>query len=297
MQSSAGRCFRTGRPYTSPNPKIDPQHYGKADLVSNYQTEDMLNYPLKQGTEVIGVLQLLNKEGQKCFVDDDIPIVERLAVGLAAKVSYFVRAPENLEILGIISERDTEYATVMFCDLTRSSALFQELNVSAAIQHINEYFDRICDVGLKYGATVDKYIGDGVLLRFNVPRPVRDHPFKAVTAAFEMKAAFEKLKSEWITMGEPLMSLYIRIGIAYGEINEAVVGHPQYQYVTIFGQPVNIAINLCEAAVRDRTVIILDEQVHKVLSDQIQCERLPRERLGKAVSYIESAYELQGLIS
>ena len=91
--------------------------------------------------------------------------------------------------------------------------------------------------------------------------------------------------------------MYIRIGIAYGEINEAVVGHPQYQYVTIFGQPVNIAINLCEAAVRDRTVIILDEQVHKVLSDQIQCERLPRERLGKAVSYIESAYELQGLIS
>ncbi|MDQ1274172.1 MAG: hypothetical protein QG591_2802 [Planctomycetota bacterium] len=223
MQSSAGRCFRTGRPYASPNSKTDPKHYGKADLVSGYHTENMLNYPLKQGAEVVGVLQLLNKEDSERYADDDIPIVERLAVGLAPKVSGFVRAPENLEILGIMPERDAEYATVMFCDLTRSSALFQELNVSAAIQHINEYLEKTCDIGLTYGATVDKYIGDGVLLRFNVPRPVKDHPFKAVTAALEMKAAFEKLKSEWITMGEPLVGLYTRIGIAYGVKRSLVI--------------------------------------------------------------------------
>lgn len=67
--------------------------------------------------------------------------------------------------------------------------------------------------------------------------------------------------------------------------------------MTIFGQPVNIAANLCEAAVRDRSVIVLDERVHKVLSDKVQGEQLPREHLGKAASYIESAYELQGLRS
>jgi len=49
-------------------------------------------------------------------------------------------------------------------------------------------------------------------------------------------------------MGEPLAGLYIRIAIAYGQVYEAVVGHPQYQYVTVFGQSVNVAVNLCDAA-------------------------------------------------
>ena len=51
----------------------------------------------------------------------------------------------------------------MFCDLTSSSTLFQELNVSAAVQHINEYLQVVCDVAFSHGATVDKYMGDGAL--------------------------------------------------------------------------------------------------------------------------------------
>lgn len=257
----------------------------------------MLNFPLWHHGEVVGVLQLLNKEGSERFTDSDIPLIEPFALSLAEKVADFVRAPENLEILGFMQEREPEYATVMFCDLTRSSLLFREMSASAAIQHINEYLERICDIGLSHGATVDKYIGDGVLLRFNVPRRVKDHPYQAVIAALEMKTAFEKLKGDWNIMGESLMSLYTRIGIAYGEVHEAIIGHPQYQYVTIFGQPVNVAVNLCEAAVRDRNVIIVDERMYKELSGKILANRLPKERLGKAISYIESAYELQGLIS
>lgn len=297
MQSSAGRCFRTGQPYASPNSKADPNHYGKADLVSGYHTEDMLNFPLRHRGEIVGVLQLLNKEVPGIFTDHDIPLVEPFAVPLAEKVSNFVRTPNSLEILGVMQEREAECATVMFCDMTRSSLLFQEMNVSAAIQHMNEYFEKVCDIALSHGATVDKYAGDGVLLRFNVPHRVKDHPLEAVKAALEIRVAFEELKADWNTMGEPLTSLYVRIGIAYGEVLEAIVGHPQYQYLTIFGQPVNVAVNLCEAAVHSRNVIVIDERLYKELPGKILAERLPKERLGKAVSYIESAYELQRLIS
>jgi len=297
MQSSAGRCFAIGKPYTAPNAKVDPAHYGKADKVSGYHTEDLLNYPLRYHGEVVGVLQLLNKEGPERFTDHDILLVEPFAGALAEKVADFVLVPEYLEILGIAQERGAECATIMFCDLSHSSLLFQELSVSVAIQYMNEYFERICDIGLGHGATVDKYIGDGVLLRFNVPRRVRGHPLKAATAALEMRAAFENLRAEWKTMGSPVTSLYLRIGIAYGEVYEAVVGHPQYQYLTVFGQPVNIAVNLCEAAVRDRDVIVIDERMYRELSGKILAEQLPRERLGKAIAYVESVYELKGLTS
>ncbi len=295
MQSSAGRCFKTATPYVSPNSNTNTSHYNKADIVSGFRTEDMINIPLKNREETVGVLQVLNKEGPECFDTSDIQRLESFARPLAIKVSEFVRIPENFEILGITLERDIEYATIMCCDLTKSSILFQEMNVSMAIQHINEYLEKMCDIGLDHGATVDKYTGDGILFRFNVPRPVKDHPLIAVSAALEMRKAFEKLKSEWIVMGGSLTNVFSRIGIAYGEVHQAIIGHPQYQYLTIFGQAVNVAVNLCEAAQRDRNVIIIDERTYDELSDKVLVDQVPRERLKKATSFIDSAYELQGL--
>ena len=297
LQSSAGSCLRTGKPYASPDSKSDPTHYDKADLISGYRTEDMLNYPLIYQGEVIGVLQLLNKEGAERFTESDIPFVEPFAKSLTEKVAEFIYVPENFEILGFMQEREPEYATIMVWDLTQSSLLFRELGTSVAIQHINENFEKLCDIALRYGATVDKYIGDGVILKYNVPRRVKDHPYQAVAAAMEMKLGFERLKGEWLTMGEPLTGLYIRIVIAYGQVYEAVVGHPQYQYVTVFGQPVNVAINLCEAARRDRNVIIIDERAYRELSGKILAEQISREQMGKASSWIQTAYEVRGLVS
>jgi len=296
MQSIAGRCFRTGEA-SATQASADPQHFKAADKISGSRIQDMLNSPLRHRGEVIGVLQLMNKKGADQFSADDLPLVESFTASLAQHVSEFARLPENYEILGVTQEQKAQAATVVFCDLTRSSLLFQELSIGVAIQHLNEYLEKVTDVGMRYGATVDKYIGDGVLLRFNVPRRVKNHALKAVSAALEMKDAFEQLKLEWSTMGEPLDAMSIRISVAYGEVYEAAVGHPQYQYLTVFGHSVNIAAALCAAADRDRSVIVLDERLYKELAGSIVAERLPKERLGKAASYIESVYELRGIIS
>ena len=77
----------------------------------------------------------------------------------------FVRTPENMEVLGVVPQRDAECATVMFCDLTSSSTLFQELNVSAAVQHINEYLQAVCDVAFAHGATRSEWAATGATSR------------------------------------------------------------------------------------------------------------------------------------
>jgi len=295
LQSLAGRCYGTGIPYVVSNSKQDPEHYDKADRVSGFYTEDVLSYPLRCQGEIIGVLQLLNKQGPDRFSDDDIANVEPFAQALAVKVMDLVQDPDTLEILGITPDRKAEYATVMFCDLTHSAILFQEMGTPAAIQHINEYFEKICDIAFDYGATVDKYIGDGVIFRFNVPRPLKDHHLRAVEAALQMRASFEKLKQDWIAIGDLVSSMFLRVGIAYGLVHQALIGHPQYQYITILGQPMNIAANLCEAAPRNKNVIVIDEELYKMLSSRLSVEQLPKEKLGKAIAYIQSAYELHGL--
>lgn len=292
LESLAGRCYKTGKPFTVADSNRSPDHFGKADQMSGYSTQDTLNFPLYQQGKVVGILQLLNKQGGSRFVEEDIIRIERLSPKLATKVEEFVRIPENMEVLGVVPQRDADCATVMFCDLTSSSTLFQELNVSAAVQHINEYLQAVCDVAFSHGATIDKYMGDGALFRFNVPRPLENHPRLALQAAFEMQRAFDELKRDWLAMGEVLDAVFIRIGIAYGPVQHATVGHPQYQYLTIFGTPINVAVNLCDIARRDRNVIVIDEMLNRQLPGRLETRQIPDVQIGKALKYTSAAYEL-----
>lgn len=294
MLSFAGRCLTSGLPFVRSNATNDPDHFDKADKISGYQTQDVLNYPLRYNEKVVAVLQLLNKEGSEKFDEKDITRVEPFAPSISEKVYQFTQMPGHLEILGVTLERDTQYATVMFCDLTRSSILFREFSTPIAIQHLNEFFERICDIAFRYGATVDKYMGDGVIFRFNVPRPVEDHPLKALHAAIEIEKAFEKLKRDWVIMEELVGDIYIRTGISFGSVYQAEVGHPQYRYLTIFGQPVNVAVNLCEVARRDKNVIVMDDQFYQKISTKVEVNSIPKDKLGKVSASISNAYELKG---
>ena len=293
LQSLAGRCFTNQQPFVRPDSKADPAHFDKADKVSGYKTQDTLNFPLCYHQKCVGVLQLLNKEDSP-FDVSDLDKVVPYADSLAEKVAEFVSISDYLEFLGITPEREPEYAVIMFCDLTNSAVLFQEMNASAAIQHINEYLEQLCDIAFNYKATVDTFTGDGVMFRFNVPRQIQDPVLKAVEAALEMQAAFTKLKKDWITMGELLRNLYNRIGITYGPVSRAMIGHPQYQNLTIFGQAVHVAANLCEVATRENNVILIDEHVYQALPNRLIVKQIPKEELGKAQEFIKTAYELQG---
>lgn len=295
LHSLAGRCFTDARSLVVASAKSSQDHYDKADEVSGYRTQDTLNIPLRAGAKVVGVLQLLNKKGADKFSDRDLDKLQQLANRIAAKVEEFSLLPGSLELLGVLPETDTQYATIMFCDLTASSVLFQELNVSAAVQHINEYLEELCNVGFRYGATVDKYMGDGVLFRFNVPHPVDDHPLTAVRAALDMQTAFDAIKKDWMTMAEVVVGLYTRAGLAYGPVQKATVGHPQYQYLTIFGRAVNAAVNLCENAARDRNVVVIDQLLYEQISKNVRAKEIPVSSLGKARNYTSSAYEVDGI--
>ncbi|WP_210395904.1 GAF domain-containing protein [Motiliproteus sediminis] len=291
LKSLAGKCFTDAQSFTLSNSLVSPDHFTKADAVSGYHSEDILCVPLFDGNEAVGVLQLLNRQ-QGQFDDACLALVEQLSNRLARKVAEFTEQPGFRDLLGVNNVRKTEYATLLFSDLTNSSQLFNQLNVTAAIHHINEYLEGVCSVAFKYGATVDKYMGDGVLLRFNVPQAVDNHPQVAVEAALEMSRVFEQIKQEWLTMGEDLTGVYFRAGLAYGPVQQATIGHPQYQYQTLFGPAVNAAVNLCQSGPRDRNVVIIDEQLQQLLPEPFQATQLPASNLGKAAQHTEAVYEV-----
>ena len=293
--SIAGMVFSTKEAYVTADAYKAPIFYDKADKVSGYKTEDMLTYPLKHEGKTVGVIQFLNKRGEARFGPRDFELAKALAPSLSAKVAAFIENPENFQILAIATEREAEEATVMFCDLTNSAGLFQRINAALAIDLINGYLERVCQAAVDHGGFVDQTLGDGVLISYNVPRRLSDHPIEALKAALEMHATFEEFKNRCVKLGYHVQNTYNRVGVAYGPVYREMMGHPHYQRMTIMGQPVNVANNLCENAARDRNVIVIDGRIYEKYCERLIASPLSQETLGKAFRLITSAYELTGI--
>jgi class 3 adenylate cyclase len=225
----------------------------------------MLTVPLEKDGRLVGIAQFLNKRDDEDFDPDDEHTALRLAGGLAEKTALFISDRSNFEVLGLSSVPAGVDATVVFCDLTASSIFFQHLTVPTAISCINEYLERQSEIAFSYGGTVDKYIGDGIMFRFNVPRKIRkrEHWTVAVEAANEMRRDFVRLKQSWLAFDHPAANIYSRVGVACGEVYLATVGHPASQSITIIGEAVNLASHLCDSAPRDRNVIIVDQDTRR----------------------------------
>lgn len=256
-----GRVFASGVANRLSNAPADPDFFEGIDRKGDHETRALLTLPIRGDGHSLGVAQFLNKPTG--FSDEDEAAADQMVSAILPKVAAFVNVPENFQALDIAWRTDRKEATIAFCDLTSSTSLLSEMSVPSAIDCINEYLELQCDIAMDSGATVDKYTGDGVMLRFNVPRPIKsqDHTTTAVEAAIRMREAHRRLRARWLIDGLPVESTYCRIALARGEVYEATIGHPQFQQITVIGAPVNAAANMCDSAPRDRDVIVINEQV------------------------------------
>ncbi len=293
LDSLAGNVFKLTKPLITHDPRRDAGFSAKADEVSKSYTEEMLALPLVYRTKCVGVVELLNKKGNRQFDLGDQQHVERLLAPLCVKVGEFLQDPSNFELLGITPKREAEDAAVLFSDLSGSSRLPKHLEAAVVIDLINEYFEALCSLGLSHGGTIDKFIGDGFMATFNVPKPVAHPELKAVTAAIEMQKSFDELKRKWRIFNIP--DIYNRIGIAFGPVHRAEMGHSQYRHITVMGAVVNAASNLCELGPRDRNAILISEDLYPRLSSQLIAQELRPAAPREAKGAISKAYEVVSL--
>jgi class 3 adenylate cyclase len=285
----AGRVFKSGLTHNAKNAYQDASFSPVADRKGMHRTESMLTVPIEYHGQIEGVAQFLNKLDGKPFSEADEGVALNAMHSVAPKVAEFHRDQSNFEALGLASTTEERHlATVVFCDLTASSSMYDALSSAEVVDAINEYLERQADVVLRYGGTIDKYLGDGAMFVFNPRRSAgdSDHATRAVEAALEMGRDFETLKRGWSEAGIQLPGIYSRVAAACGPVLSPIMGHPQFQQVTVFGDTVGRAANLCEVAPRDRNVLIVDEEVFARAQQRASMHQmvgLTEPRLGKAV--------------
>src|SRR5436309_4890577 len=156
--------------------------------------------------------------------------------------------------------------TVVFCDVTGSTAMGEHLDPESLRRVMSRYFDEMRAALERHGGTVEKFIGDAVMAVFGVPNVHEDDALRAVRAAGEMREALAALNKE--LERDHGVSLAARIGVNTGEV---VAGSEDQTLVT--GDAVNVAARL-EQAAAPGTVLIGAETMRlvrdAVLADPIE---------------------------
>lgn len=139
--------------------------------------------------------------------------------------------------------------TVFFSDICGFTALTESMEAEDLSEVLNEYLDAMAQITLRYGGTLDKFIGDAILAFFGDPetRGTREDAVACVEMALAMRAAVASLNETWKRRGLSF-PLQVRMGISSGFCTVGNFGSAERMDYTILGSQVNLASRLENAA-------------------------------------------------
>jgi adenylate cyclase len=148
-------------------------------------------------------------------------------------------------------------------------------------------------IALEYGATIDKFVGDAMLMFFGDPETqgVKDDALRCVRMAIAMQRRMADLQAIWRDKGYE-HPLRMRIGINTGICNVGNFGSAQRMDYTVIGGEVNLAARLEQAC--DPDGILLSFETHALVREEIEADEIPPAAL-KGIAGEVRAFAVKGI--
>jgi adenylate cyclase len=150
--------------------------------------------------------------------------------------------------------------TVLFADIRGFTAMSEGMRPEEVVELLGEFFGRMVEVILRNKGTIDKFLGDGMMVIFGAPLDDSYQEEHAVTAAVEMQRELVELCAKWQTEGRP--PIRMGIGINSGSAIVGDIGSTERMEYTAIGDTVNLASRL-ETATKELGVdIVVSEHTY-----------------------------------
>ncbi len=164
--------------------------------------------------------------------------------------------------------------TVFFSDIKDFTQITEDLQAEDLASLLNEYFTEMSKIALEHGATIDKFIGDAMLMFFGDPesKGVEEDAMASVRMAIAMQRRMRDLQVDWRDRGYE-QPFRMRIGINTGFCNVGNFGSSDRMDYTIIGGEVNLAARLERQA--DPDGILLSYETYALVRDIVDAEDRP----------------------
>lgn len=173
-------------------------------------------------------------------------------------------------------ERDVRLETqrkklaVFFSDIKGFTDLSEEMEPESLTELLNTYFNEMSQIVLKYGGTIDKFVGDSIMVFFGDPtsRGSKEDTLACVAMAIEMRKHMKVLRQKWKSQGIRT-PLEIRMGISTGFCTVGNFGAENRMDYTIIGKEVNLAARLEKLS--EPGEILVSLETFSLIKDSILC--------------------------
>jgi adenylate cyclase len=189
----------------------------------------------------------------------EIERIGRLQRFLAPQVAHVIASSDAPESLLASHRREV---TVLFCDLRNFTAFTEASEPEEVMAVLREYHENVGELIFKYEGTLERFLGDGIMIVFNDPIPCADHTERAVRLALDMRDKVEELAKHWGRQG---YALGFGIGIAAGYATLGQIGFEHRREYSAIGGVTNLASRLCDEA-RPGQILIAQRALSSVES-------------------------------
>lgn len=167
-------------------------------------------------------------------------------------------------------ETQRKKLVVFFSDIVGFTALSEQMEAESLTDVLNTYLTEMSKVALKHGGTIDKFIGDSVMVFFGDPKSngTKRDALACLAMAIDMRRHMQILRKKWIEQGIKT-PLQIRMGINTGYCTVGNFGTESRMDYTIIGQEVNLASRLESNA--EAGEILISEETYNLVKDKIMC--------------------------
>ena len=147
--------------------------------------------------------------------------------------------------------------TVMFTDIEGFTRIAEHTSTDLLVTQLTHYFNLATEIVTRHGGTIDKYIGDGMMILWGAPTHLPDAELQACRAALELQARLDVLNAEW--RGRGVAEFKTRIGIHTGMATIGAMGSNDRLAYTALGDTVNVASRIETANKALGTRVLMSE--------------------------------------
>ena len=290
----AGWVAKTGKPIIVNDVKNEPRFNQAVDRKTGFKTRSILCVPLYSKEKMIGVIQVINKKDHLPFTKEDEKLLNTFACHAAiaienAKLYENIREEERKRgiyqrflspqiVDEVMNKAKTislggrrQNVTVLFSDIRGFTEITEAKPPEYIVDLLNEYFGEMIDIIFKYGGTLDKFIGDGLMAVFGTPIYYKDHAKRGMAAALEMQERLKALNMRNRKRG--FVELAVGIGINTGSVIAGNIGSEKRMEYTVVGNGVNIASRL-EGLAQGGQILITESTYNELKGLKLDVEKL-----------------------